>query len=172
MTKPSIPNVLNGLKNRLSDTNSLTIQSSDGHLFDMSFKFNPPIDEDVLSTYGSLPEDYKNYLRLHNGTKFFSWEYGTLFGIHSLEEALGILEKVKTGEYVPMEYKDDWFPIGYVQDIGGLYIDLSTDKNHLILMDIPVYDLLCDFPTWLDRMIRVNGEMYWEWASKEFEPEL
>ncbi|MBH0171538.1 MAG: SMI1/KNR4 family protein [Bacillota bacterium] len=167
MTKPSIPNVLNGLKNRLGDRNSLTIQSSGGHLFDMSFTFNPPIDEDVLSTYESLPEDYKNYLRLHNGTKFFSWEYGTLFGIHSLEESLGILEKVKTGEYVPMKYKDDWFPIGYFQDIGGLYIDLSTDKNHLILLGIPVYDLLCDFPTWLDRMIRVNGEIYWEWTSKE-----
>lgn len=66
-----------------------------------------------------------------------------------------------------MEYKDDWFPIGYVEDICGLYIDLSSDKNHLILKGIAVYDLLCDFSTWLDRMIRVNGEMYWEWASKE-----
>lgn len=114
LTKPRIVNVLSGLKNRLDDTNSLTIQSSDGHLFDMSFTFNPPIAEDVLITYENIPEDYKHYLRLHDGTKFFSWGYGTLFGIHSLAEALGILDKVKTGEYVPTEYKDDWFPIGYV----------------------------------------------------------
>ena len=68
---------------------------------------------------------------------------------------------------MPIEHKDDWFPIGYVQDIGGVYIDLSSDKNYLILMGITIFDLLCDFPTWLDRMIRVNGENYWEWASKE-----
>ncbi|MFC7370771.1 hypothetical protein ACFQPF_03685 [Fictibacillus iocasae] len=167
MRKPSISNVLSGLKTRLDYKNSLTIQSSDGHLFDMSFIFNHPIDEAVLRIYENVPEDYKNYLRLHDGTKFFSSEYGALFGIYSLEEALGIVEKVKMGEYVPMEYKDVWFPIGYVQDIGGLYIDLSTDNHHLIVVGISIYDLLCDFPTWLDRMIRVNGEIYWEWASKE-----
>lgn len=168
MSKPSIANVLSGLKTRLGDTNLLTIQSSDGHLFDMSFKFNAPVDEDVLNSYKNLPEDYKSFLRLHNGAAFFSWDYGTLFSIYSLEESLSILERVKSGDYVPMENKDDWFPIGYVQDIGGLYINLLSDKNYLILMGIPVYDLLCDFPTWLDRMIRVNGEMYWEWASKEW----
>ncbi len=166
MSKPSIANVLSGLETRLSDKHSLTIQSSDGCLFDMSFKFNAPVDEDVINSFESLPEGYKSFLRLHNGADFFCWEYGTLFSIYSLEESLSMLEKVKTGDYVPMENKDDWFPIGHVQDIGGLYIDLTSDKNHLILMGIPVYDLLCDFPTWLDRMIRVNGEMYWEWASK------
>ena len=167
MPKPSIANVLSGLKARLNDMNSLTIQSSNGNLFDMSFKFNTPVDEDVLNSYKNLPEDYKSFLRLHNGAHFFSWEYGTSFSIHSLEESLSILEKVKTGVYVPMEKKDDWFPIGHVQDIGGLYIDLSSDKKYLILMGITVYDLLCDLPTWLDRMMRVNGEKYWEWASKE-----
>ena len=167
LSKPSFANVLNGLKTRLNDTNLLTIQSSDGHLYNMSFKFNAPVDEDVINSTENLPEDYKNFLRLHNGADFFSWEYGTSFYIYSLEEALSVLEKVKTGIYVPMEYKDDWFPIGYVQDIGGVYIDLSSDKNYLILMGIPVYELLCDFPTWLDRMIRANGEMYWEWAGKE-----
>ena len=98
---------------------------------------------------------------------FFVWEYGTAFSIYSLQEALSVLEKVKTGEYVPYEYKDNWFPIGYVQDIGGLYIDCSTEKSHVVLMSISIYALLCDFPTWLDRMIRVNGEKYWEWVSKE-----
>lgn len=169
LSKPSIANVLSGLKTRLNDKNLLTVQSSNGHLFDMSFKFYAPVDEEVLNSYENLPEDYKSFLHLHNGAEFFSWEYGTSFSVYSLEESLSILEKVKTGDYVPMENKDDWFPIGHVQDIGGLYIDLTSEKNYLILMGIPVYDLLCDFPTWLDRMIRVNGENYWEWASKEWE---
>ena len=133
----------------------------------MRFKFNTPVDEDVINSYENLPDDYKSFLRLHNGADFFSWEYGTLFSIYSLEDSQAILEEIKKGFYVPIEHKDDWFPIGYVQDIGGVYIDLSSDKNYLILMGIPVYELLCDFPTWLDRMIRVNGEMYWEWAGKE-----
>ena len=167
MSKPKFENVLNGLKTRLSDTNMLTIQSSDGHLFDMSFKFNAPVDEEVINSHENLPEAYKSFLRLHNGAQFFTWEYGTSFSIYSLEESLSILEDVKKGVYVPIENKDDWFPIGYVQDIGGVYIDLSSHRNYLILMGIPVYDLLCDFPTWLDRMIRVNGEKCWEWASKE-----
>ena len=126
-----------------------------GHLYDMRFKFNAPVDEDVINSYENLPDDYKSFLRLHNGADFFSWEYGTLFSIYSLRVAIHI------------EHKDDWFPIGYVQDLGGVYIDLSSDKNYLILLGITIYELLCDFPTWLDRMIRVNGEMYWEWAGKE-----
>ena len=167
LSKPSFANVLSGLKTRLSATNLLTIQSSDGHLYDMRFKFNAPVDEDVINSYENLPDDYKSFLRLHNGADFFSWEYGTVFSIYSLEDSQAILEEIKKGFYVSIEHKDDWFPIGYVQDIGGVYIDLSSDKNYLILLGIPIYELLCDFPTWLDRMIRVNGEMYWEWAGKE-----
>jgi len=167
VSKQKFELILNGLKTRLGDANLLTVQSSDGHLFDMSCIFYDPINEEMLSSYVQLPDDYKNFLRLHNGANFFVWEYGTTFSIYSLQEALSVLEKVKTGEYVPYEYKDNWFPIGYVQDIGGLYIDCSTDKSHVVLMGIPIYALLCDFPTWLDRMIRVNGEKYWEWVSKE-----
>lgn len=171
LSKPSFANILDALKSRLNDTNLLTIQSTDGSLFNMSFKFNAPVNEEVINSYGNLPEDYKSFLLLHNGAEFFSWEYGTMFYIYSLEESLSILERVKSGDFVPMENKDDWYPIGYVQDIGGLYIDFSSNKNYLILMGIPVYELLCDFPTWLDRMIRVNGERYWEWASKELKKE-
>jgi hypothetical protein len=167
LSKPNIENILKGLKLRLNERNSLTTQSTDGHLFEMSFKFNPPIAEDVLNLYNYLPEDYRCFLRQHNGADFFSWEYGTLFNLYSLEKALSIRENVKTGEYVPMEYKDDWFPIGYVQDIGELFIELSSERNYLFLLGIPIYALLCNFSTWLDRMIRANGEMYWEWASKE-----
>lgn len=76
-------------------------------------------------------------------------------------------EDVKEDVYTPEEFRNHWFPIGHVEDIGIIFIDLSSKKNYLVIMGIPIYSLLCDFTTWLDRMIRVNREKYWEWASKE-----
>lgn len=163
----NIENVLSSLKSRLNEKNDLTIQASDGYLIDMKFKFHPPVDKDVINSHENLPEDYKNFLLLHNGADFFCWEYGNLFSIYSLEQSLSQLEQVRSGNYVPLEYKDDWFPIGYVQDIGGLYIDLSSEKDNIMLIGIPIVNMLCNLPTWLDRMIQVNGALYWEWASKE-----
>lgn len=168
LSKLSFENILNGLKKRLDDNNTLTVQSEDGYLFNMSFTFNNPVDSDALKLHNHLPKDYINFLQTHNGADFFSWEYGTLFSIFSLKKALLAHEKVKSGEYVPSEFSNDWFPIGHVEDIGHLYIDFSSDKNYLVLAGIPYIALFCDFATWLDRMIRVNGERYWEWASKEF----
>lgn len=157
--------IVNGLRKRLDENGRLAVQSSQGTIFEMGFTFHEPAKEAVLSQYPFLPEDYLQFLRLHDGANFFTFEYGGSFMLHSIEKALTQYEEFKKNGFIPTG--KDWFPIGHVTDMGELCIDLSHPKQHVLLFGIPVYSFTCSFDTWLDRMIQVNGAYFWQWAGKE-----
>lgn len=61
------------------------------------------------------------------------------------------------------------FPIGYFVDTESIWIDerkYSDGGKYMMLGGIEVIDFQCNFKTWLDRIIRVQEDRYWEWYSK------
>ena len=158
---------MNGLKQRLDENGKLAVQSSQGVIFEMGFTFHDPAQEAVLSNYPYLPEDYQQFLRLHDGANFFTFEYGGLFGIYSLKKAIAEYDFLKKNDVIPTG--KDWFPIGRVTDMGNLCIDLTHPKKHVLLDGIAVRSFYCTFETWLDRMIQVNGVYFWQWAGEELD---
>lgn len=96
----TVADTLNGLKQRLDVNGKLAVQSSQGVIFEMGFTFHDPAQEAVLSNYPYLPEDYQQFLRLHDGANFFTFEYGGLFGIYSLKkQSLNMTFSKRTTSY-------------------------------------------------------------------------
>jgi hypothetical protein len=117
----------------------------------------------------NLPKSYKEFLLLHNGANFFTYEYGYSFCFYSIEELIqeynGML-LYNHSSYI----KNNCYPIGYVIDIGPILVDHSrekkTGKDNILLYGIETIDFHCDLTTWLERIIKAEGNMYWEWYSK------
>lgn len=179
MKEFSIVNILETLKTRLDENSLLHVQCRFGIYPKKGFVFNSPILIDKLESLIfakglNLPRDYKELLLLHNGAKFFTYEYGHAFCLYSIEEMIDEYNKMLYHNYSTY-HKENCYPIGYVTDIGPILMDHSklkqTDKESMFLIGIETIDFCCDLKTWLERMIIAEGNLYWEWHSKVVENE-
>ncbi|WP_312469591.1 SMI1/KNR4 family protein [Neobacillus sp.] len=175
MKDSSILNVLEALKTRLDENYLLNVHSSSGIYPKVGFNFNKPITKDelkILITKNQLvlPTEYKDFLLLHNGAEFFTYEYGYSFCLYSIEKMINEYNSMKN--YCDVEYILKYcYPIGYVVDRGTLLLDRSnfndTKKVNILLRSIETISFYSDLTTWLERMIIAQGNAYWEWFSKE-----
>ncbi|SFA85889.1 MULTISPECIES: SMI1/KNR4 family protein [unclassified Bacillus (in: firmicutes)] len=179
MKEFSIANILETLKTRLDENSLLHVQCRFGIYPKKGFVFKNPIAieklENLIMENGlNLPTNYKEFLLLHNGAEFFTYEYGNAFCLYSLEEMIHEYDKMLY-YYHSTYYKQNCYPIGYVTDIGPILIDHSkfnhSDKENVLLIGIETIDFSCDLKTWLERMIISEGHLYWEWYSKVVEYE-
>jgi len=161
----TIKNILDGLKKRLDNNNETLIQSTNGYCYTAKCIFNEPttneaIDKLIIETGWSIPKEYREFLLIHNGTKFFSFEYGGACYLSRLEE-------IVPNNISPLS--EDFCPIGY-SDYGQISIKSKRvsegRKDYMFLLNDEIIDLKCDFITWFDRMIITQGINYWEWRSK------
>ncbi|GIN58250.1 SMI1/KNR4 family protein [Lederbergia ruris] len=177
MNDSSIVHVLEALKIRLDEENVLAVHSTSGIYPKMGFVFNEPLtkyelEQLIRKNNLDLPAEYREFLLLHNGAEFFTYEYGYSFCLYSIEDM--IKEYHSLEEYCDVDYILNYcYPIGYMVDHGTLLLDLSnfkqTNKGNILLMGVNTINLYCDLPTWLDRMLISQGNAYWEWYSKEVE---
>ena len=135
--------------------------------------FNNPIEIEeleriIIDNELILSNNHKEFLLLHNGAEFFTYEYGYSFRLYSIEEL--IREYKEMLNYNFSYIKQNCYPIGYVIDIGPILVDHTnvnqTGKENILLGGIETIDFYCDLNTWLDRMISAEGNLYWEWYSK------
>ncbi|MGC4379308.1 SMI1/KNR4 family protein [Fictibacillus sp. Mic-4] len=122
-----IQSTLNGLKERLRLVNGkLILQSEGGEVGEVICEFNESTNqENILSfeknTGWKLPDDYKDFLLLHNGANIFDDpEYGGGLELYRLEEIKNIHEE--------MEFPNHWCPIGYYQNGTG-YVCIDTKQT-------------------------------------------
>lgn len=162
----TIKNILDGLKKRLDNNNKTLLQSTNGYCYTGQCTFNEPttdeaIDKFIAKTGWSIPEEYREFLLIHNGAYFFSYEYGGACGLNSLEQI--IFDNV-----APIS--KDFYPIGSYCDLGQIVINskrvMEGRKDYMFLSSDEIIDFKCDFKTWFDRMIITEGINYWEWRSK------
>ncbi|WP_413375631.1 SMI1/KNR4 family protein [Alkalihalobacillus sp. 1P02AB] len=177
MKELRVEDVLKALKLRLDENNLLHVHRTSEVIPKMGFIFNEPIThhelEHLISKYNlTLPQEYRDFLLVHNGAKFFTDEYGDSFSLYSIEEM--IHEKHLMEGYCDIHYfLKSCYPIGYMTDFGTLLLDHSKGKQsikgNMLLHSIETINLNCDLKTWLERMIIAQGVAYWEWYSKVVE---
>lgn len=162
---------LKALQSRLDSENSLVIQREEGYIYNVEFEFNSPTSIEEINRFTEktgwhLPDDYKEFLLLHNGAHLFSdVKYGGGYQLLALDEI--------HQEYV--EYLDDapknWYPIS-IDNGDYIFIDsLKVEdgkKDYLIRFqaDEPVEHALklnMNFETWLDKLIVCQGLEFWLW---------
>ncbi|MBU9721286.1 MULTISPECIES: SMI1/KNR4 family protein [Bacillaceae] len=178
----TIKNILRSLKRQLDNDNLIAVHDWSGLYPKKGIRLNSPVNpnelEKLMSKTGwSFPTDYIDFLSLHNGGKFFTYEFGSAFELYPIEELTNQYNLLnKSLSHIDFLQKEKWIPIGYVTDIGQVVLVYShfssKDRESVFIIDTDIVDCECDFKTWLDRMITVQGNLYWEWRSKVFHRKL
>ncbi|KAA0549519.1 SMI1/KNR4 family protein [Bacillus sp. BGMRC 2118] len=168
-----IEEILLGLKKRLVD-NKMLVQSSKGYVYEAEFYFNDPatgklIEEFQKTTPFLLPNDYRNFLSVHNGFTIFKGEFEGQIELYRLEDIQKEYHVFRDAFYhYLVEEKQDSYPIGYYTDIGMLMINNEKVKqglsDYLWITSIDDIDLNTSFEVWLDRAIMSQGNHYWSWG--------
>lgn len=157
---------LESLKNRLDKGNELAIHLFDGFSFIAKFNFNVPASLEDINYFLSenninIPNEYKDFLLLHNGAELFKGKYEAPIKLYSLEEIVA-----NNTRQIPSGF----FPIGYYPDTGFIMINSNNLKynnsNYMWILDTDPINLKCDFKTWFNRIIVAQGMNYWEWNSQ------
>lgn len=158
---------LDALKERLDENNSMLVQQPKGVLLRRIFEFNPPLTEENIIEFSleqnlHLPEDYRQFLLMHNGASLFGGEYGGSIIIFRLEDVRS---------YLHNGLPSKWLPIATI--LGAtLFADCGRYENgedeYLFIHEDgekyeEAWNLQSNFEIWLDRLIVSQGSQYWRW---------
>ncbi|MFE0420860.1 SMI1/KNR4 family protein, partial [Streptomyces tendae] len=104
------------MKQRLDSQGMLTVLAEQGSINKVTCSFNPPLESEKLRDYEkssawSFPEDFKAFLKLHNGARIFDMVLGdTNIGggleLYSIDEIQKVYENLQLDSF--------YYPIGYV----------------------------------------------------------
>ncbi|MEW4282564.1 SMI1/KNR4 family protein [Priestia koreensis] len=174
MIRSLLEKTLNDLKERLKPNNTLTmmIPGSDNDEFTCEFN-SPLISSQLLQEFEEktkliLPNDFKDFLLIHDGSLLFADPYyGGGVHIMSLEKILDLYIIYTRSELLPK----GWYVIGN-DDGDHLFVNsnqLNEDGegdhylywSSLIDVDTDPTNLNCNFETWLERMSNNLGRKYW-----------
>jgi hypothetical protein len=166
-----IKNTLQSLKERLNSEQAITITGEQGELLLTTCIFKPSIVENEITDFeniinSNLPEDYKEFLRNHNGANFFqvlldgSINIGGGLELFSINEVLE--NKKNLGE------DSSFIPIGYISE-NYLMINLESVKaknpNYLYINSLlEARSLELNLEIFLDRYIISQGASFWNWT--------
>lgn len=166
-----IQNTLSGLKELLNNKEQMKSVVEEGEVYNVSCPFNPPIKTTEIEMFErenniKLPEDYKAFLKLHNGARIYELiaedDINIGGGLH-----LFSLDEVKEAQELEL-MEGLGLPIGHL--LGDCYLILDTEKlksgdpNYLNIMEFT--DLSSpnlNFEIFLDRYIISQGEAFWSW---------
>ncbi|WP_299515897.1 SMI1/KNR4 family protein [uncultured Rummeliibacillus sp.] len=172
---PEIKKVLDNLKSKLDENFSRLdpdgLIGRDGTVLREKCIFNPPAkEEDIRSLEKELgikvPQDYREFLLLHNGM--------TLFKSYLMEFKFFSLDEIREGFKDVQEFKKEEdlkttkdYPIGEFQDVGYIMVDAHKLKKHSSQGAIYVGHIMPEateesFVTFVENVIENTGELFWE----------
>lgn len=173
MTENKVYLALNGLKARLPESAQLHIQSTGGQTWFVTFRFNEAATESQITSFferrnWAVPDEYRQFLRLHNGAILFTLpdRGGGGVDIFSLEKM----------EFMRREYEymfpDHCYPVAmfntamilinseaYIEGKSYLFWQDCINTNEFAI------DLKMDFATWLELLIIAQGSEHWFWPT-------
>ncbi|TYR81348.1 SMI1/KNR4 family protein [Priestia megaterium] len=169
--KQMIEQTLIDLKRRLNENNEMLIEESDGSTCLRSFVFAPPASEQELidftvRTRNILPEDYQQFLLLHNGAQLFKGQYENIVDLSKIEDIPNDQRNFNKafGSYLTGDRKDS-YPIGHFIDIGSIMISNTRcregKRDYLWIASIEHIEFPYDFQTWLHKLIAADGHSFW-----------
>ena len=166
-----IQNTLSGLKQLLNNNDQMKSVVEEGEVYNVSCSFNPPIKTTEIETFESehdikLPEDYKAFLKLHNGARIYESvdDDGVNIGGGLHLFSLDDIKETQEVEYI----SEHGIPIAHLLEDCYLILDIeklkSRDPNYLNILeftDIKILNL--NFEIFLDRYIISQGVPFWSW---------
>lgn len=171
MCKGLVNKTLKGLKKRLDTKNQLILSGRAGAVSNAVCKFNPPasleeINEFEASIKFTLPEDYKDFLLLHNGSIIFDQLIGDIYVGGGLK--IFSLDEMNKARHDLHLLPPNYLPIAHLLD--GQYLVINhhcikdKDPNYLFMTDLLEHTLLkLNFEIFLDRYIIAQGNNFWDW---------
>ncbi|MFC9597915.1 SMI1/KNR4 family protein [Peribacillus butanolivorans] len=166
-----VQNTISGLKKLLNNNDPMKIISYEGEVREVTCSFNSQTITAEIEKFENensikLPEDYKAFLRLHNGARIYqsiSEDGGKLGdGLHIFS-----LDEIK--EHQEIEYiSEHGIPIAHLLEDCYLILDTEKlkgeDSNYLNIMEFTdLSSLNLNFEIFLDRYIISQGEAFWSW---------
>lgn len=166
-----IQNTLSGLKELLNNKWQMKSVVEEGEVYNVSCSFNPPIKTTEIEMFErenniKLPEDYKAFLKLHNGARIYELiaedDINIGGGLH-----LFSLDEVKEAQELEL-MEGFGIPIGHL--LGDCYLILDTEKlkvgdpNYLNILEFTeLASPNLNFEIFLDRYIISQGVVFWDW---------
>ncbi|WP_090645555.1 SMI1/KNR4 family protein [Paenibacillus sp. UNC496MF] len=164
---------LDGLKNQLNQDGIMRRLSSEGVYGDVKFTFYPPATQSDINEYMtkwsiSLPEDYMEYLRLHNGGFIFAHpQYGggiELLSLERIDELYSLYDELLPAGWIPVAVEEgeeflfiDTNIAAKQRDYKNIYwCELADVNNSPSLLN-------ANFELWFDRFLIAQGSKYWTW---------
>ncbi|QHW30969.1 SMI1/KNR4 family protein [Paenibacillus rhizovicinus] len=169
---------LESLKNRLTKEGITLRFTAEGSYSEVKFTFNPPATQSEINNYMTkwsitLPEDYLEFLRIHDGGSLFaSPEYGggiELLSLERIDELYSVYD-----DLLPK----GWIPVAVEEGEEFLFIDTNSvcgrDYTNLYWCELADVrrnpsSLNANFELWFDRFIIAEGNKYctWMWMKPE-----
>ncbi|WP_019636195.1 SMI1/KNR4 family protein [Paenibacillus fonticola] len=157
--------ILDGLRKRTNSKNEILIQLSGGELEIAKFEFNPParIEEiDFISKkYNvNLPNDYVEFMCIHNGAKLFDVGFGEFTEIYHLNKV------DENSELMPDTIRGGLIPVAHYPS-GTIYLDTTREKCIFTNDSSQDFNFMSmNFGEWLEALILANGKYFWEWTPQ------
>lgn len=171
-----IQKTLNTLKRCLSEKGITNLIAGQGEIQTVSCSFNPRLEKENLSVFENkttctLPNDYKEFLLLHNGAKIFEQ---LLDGDINIGGGLHLFSLQEVEKFIgDLQYNFDYLYIGQVHE-SQLLISKNALKqrnpNYLYIAETTNPDPLnLNLELFVDRFIISQGANFWEWPYESAE---
>ncbi|MFJ7927673.1 SMI1/KNR4 family protein [Peribacillus sp. NPDC096448] len=166
-----VQNTLSGLKQLLNNNDQMKSVSVEGEVYNVSCSFNAPIKTTEIETFESendikLPEDYKAFLKLHNGARIYESvnDDGVNIGGGLHLFSLDDIKETQEVEYI----SEHGIPIAHLLEDCYLIFDIeklkSGDSNYLNILEFTdIKNLNLNFEIFLGRYIISQGVSFWNW---------
>lgn len=157
---------LKGIKQRLNDDGTITVQQEAGAIFKLHCSFQEPATKEQIKNFQLvydciLPQDYQNFLLENNGARIFED-----LDLYSLDELITFKDiNLPEGCFCIASYLDTRIVIDtrlYKKGISDFLFCLDSVES---LEDGT--NLNTNFELWLDRLIIAQGVKYWEWKNSD-----
>lgn len=157
--------ILDGLRKRINSENQILIQLSGGEVETATFELNPPASEEevnyILTKYNvALPNDYLEFMCIHNGAKLFDIGFGEfteIFDLKKVDEYSELMPDTISGGLIPVAHCPS----------GTIYLDTTREKCVLTNDSSPDFNFISmTFGEWLEALILANGNYFWEWIPQ------
>ncbi|TVX85531.1 SMI1/KNR4 family protein [Paenibacillus agilis] len=155
----NIEHLINNFKNRFNSSNNLLIQDYDGDLQEVSYELNPPATLDEIKYFQQqadiqLPQEYIDFLLLHNGARFFTSNRGedtSVYSLSQLKETLSFLDSTNK-QLMPIAYGGS---TEYFYDLSRV----NEDSYMFWSGGSTFFWMNMNFGEWLSLLLRSNGNL-------------
>lgn len=157
----SISDILEGLKKRINSNSELLIQVEGGEVEKAKFEFSLQAETKDINLLTEkynikLPQDYIDFLLIHNGAKLFDIGFGEYTEIYSINQV------IETSELIP-DALPSLLPIARCPSYQVFLDTLCTENNIFINKGASEFDFTgLTFKGWLESLIITNGNSYFE----------